>query len=254
MKLCWQKPLLDGLEALDRQEGPHGVYGIRQAYSAKERLPSLAHLFSSSGQTNVLRPIGLQGIQSRFGSDDLRFSAEGGECVSLQVLDWATTKVRHYGSTYRMDGHHGKEPRTPDWELESLVPRLSSRSRGVLTMGILLVAHYASAKELQSLLGRSARPEFLKRYEVAHFSRGWGDRYGRDFQTAVHLWTPQTCHQRLLATRRTPPRYPGKIRQRHGAMILTIGCLNESVKFFRSMNTLAAILVAAPLNGVRPVE
>ena len=191
MKLCWQKALLDGLEALDRQESPHGVYVMRQAHSSKGRLPSLAHLLSSSGQTNVLRPCGLQGIQSRFGSNDLRFSAEGGECVSLQVLDWATTKVRHYGSTYRLDEHHGKKSKTPDWELESLVPKLSSSSRGVLTMGILVVAHCASAKDLQSLLGRCASPEFLKRYEVAHFSRDWEDRYGRDFQTAFHLWTPQ---------------------------------------------------------------
>ena len=191
MKLCWQQALLDGLEALDHRESPHGIYGMRQAHSAKGRLPSLAHLLSSSSQTNVLRPSGLLGIQSRFGSDDLRFSAEGGEYVSLQVLDWATTKVRHYGSTYRLDEHYGKKSRTPDWELESLVPKLSSSSRGVLTMGILVVAHYASAKELQSLLGRGASPGFLSRYELAHFSRDWEDRYGRGFETAVHLWTPQ---------------------------------------------------------------
>ena len=187
MKTCWQKLLLDGLEALDRQESSHGVYGMRQVYSAKGRLPSLAHLLSSSGQTNVLRPSELQGIQSRFGSDDIRFSAEGGECVSLRVLDRATTKVRHYGSTYRLDEHHGKKPRTPDWELESLVPKLSGRSRGALIMGILLVAHYAWEKELQSLLGRSANPQFLNRYGVAHFSRNWEDRYDRGFQMAIHL-------------------------------------------------------------------
>ena len=98
MKTCWQKLLLDGLEALDRQESSHGVYGMRQVYSAKGRLPSLAHLLSSSGQTNVLRP-----------------------------------------------------------------------------------------SELQSLLGRSANPQFLNRYGVAHFSRNWEDRYDRGFQTAIHL-------------------------------------------------------------------
>ena len=191
MSTCWQILILNALEVLDRAEAPHGLYGMRQAHSIKGRLPKLAHLLSSPGKTNILRCSGLQGIQSRFGSDDVRFSAEGGECVSLQVLDCATTKVRHYGSVYRLDEQRTKEPKEPEWELERLVPKLSSKSRGSYTRGILLVAHYASRKELQSFLGRSAGPDFLSRYQLAHFSREWADRYERGFRTAINLWTPE---------------------------------------------------------------
>src|SRR5438132_5936 len=49
-------------------------------------------------------------------------STGSGECFVLQVLDYATTKVRHYGSAYRLDEHHSKEASEPDWELERLVP------------------------------------------------------------------------------------------------------------------------------------
>jgi hypothetical protein len=194
MKPCWQNRLLDSLEALDLQERPHGLYGLRQAYAVQGRLPTLAHLFGSKGKTNVLRRSGLEGIQSRFGSHDLWFNAEDGEGIILRVLDWATTKVRHYGSAYRLDEHHGKPPRTPDWDLESLVPKLSSRGPGDYRHGILLVAHYASGKELQKVLGRGDSPDFLSRYKVAHFARGWEDRYGRGFRTAVRLWTSEATN------------------------------------------------------------
>ena len=183
--------LLDCLESLDRQESPHGIYGIRQAYSTNGRLPTLAHLFSSAGSTNILRPCGLKGNQSRYDSDDLRFGLETGECISLQVLDYATTKVRLFGSTYRLDDHQAKKSEQPKWDLESKVPKLSGSSQGALTMGILLLIHYASGSEIMSVLGRSTSLEFLSRYQIAHFNHVWEDRYKRGFQTAIHLWTAQ---------------------------------------------------------------
>ncbi len=186
MKSGWQKVVLDGLEALDGQESPHGLYGLREAYSVEGRRPSLAHLLGASGKTSVLRHAGFQDLHSRFGSEKLRFRTEDGDGVALQVLDYATTKVRQYGSAYRLDTHHGKLPTPPDWDLESLVPKLPDGTPG--TRGILLVAHFASGKELPDLLGRSTSPEFLSRHGVAHFSRGWEDRHGRGFLTAVLLW------------------------------------------------------------------
>ncbi len=191
MKLCWQILLLDCLESLDRQESPHGIYGLRQAYSTNGRLPTLAHLFSSAGSTNILRPCGLKGKQSRYDSDDLRFGLVTGECISLRVLDYATTKVRLFGSAYRLDDHQTKKSEQPNWDLESLIPKLPASSQGALSMGILLVIHYPLG-EIMSVLGRSTNPEFLSRYQVAHFDRLWEDRHKRGFQTALHLWTPQT--------------------------------------------------------------
>ena len=189
MSTFWQILILDALEALDRREEPHGLYGIRQAHSSKGRLPKLAHLFSSPGKTDILRCNGLRGIQTRFGASDIWFTTGSGECVVLQVLDYATTKVRHYGSAYRLDEHHSKEASEPDWELERLVPKLSTRKHNDSTRGILLLTHFRHEKELESLLGRSTDPDFLGRYQIAHFRREWQDRYGRDFRTATHLWT-----------------------------------------------------------------
>src|SRR6266446_6140063 len=103
MNQPWPTSMLDALEALDGQEKPHGLYGIRQAHSQKGRLPTLAHLLSSFGKASKFRPAGVRGIRNRFGSDAIGFCTEAGECVALQVLDYATTKVRHYGSVYRLD-------------------------------------------------------------------------------------------------------------------------------------------------------
>jgi hypothetical protein len=186
MKPDWQKVVLDGLEALDGLESPHGLYGLCEAHSVEGRRPSLAHLLVASGKTSVLRQAGFQDLHSRFGSEKLRFRTEDGDGVALQVLDYATTKVRHYGSAYRLDTHHGKVPAPPDWDLESMVPKLPDGTPG--TRGILLVAHFASGKELPDLVGRSTSPDFLSRHGIAHFSRGWEDRHGRGFQTAVLLW------------------------------------------------------------------
>jgi hypothetical protein len=191
MKTPWQIAILDALEALDRKEEPHGLYGVRQAYSTGGRLPKLAHLLSSPGRTDILRCNGFRSTQSRFASHDIWFSTEDGDNIVLQLLDYATTKVRHYGSSYRVDERHTKKPKEPDWELESLVPKLSTKQRTCSIRGILLIVHYRQEKELVGRLGRSADADFLGRYQVSHVSRCWQDRYRRDFSTAIHLWSAQ---------------------------------------------------------------
>jgi len=189
MNESWQIRFVDGLEALDREEAPHGLYGVRQARSDGSRLPGLAHCLSASGRTGFLRRNGFRGSQSPFGLGRLNFTTEAGKQVVLEVLDYATTKVRHYGSAYRLDEHHGKPPKQPLWDLEILVPKLSTRRHADRIRGILLIVHYRHEREISDVLGRTTGAGFLDRYELLHVARGWEDRYGRDFQTVVHLWT-----------------------------------------------------------------
>ncbi len=54
MNTPWQIVILDALEALDQKEGPHGLYGIRQAHSSSGRLPKLAHLLGSPGKLIIM--------------------------------------------------------------------------------------------------------------------------------------------------------------------------------------------------------
>jgi hypothetical protein len=192
MSTYWPIQILDALEALDREEVPHGLYGLRQAYASKRRIPTLAHLFSSTGKASILARNGFEGIQTRSTSADIYFSTGGGESVGLHVLEYATTKVRHYGSTYRLDKHYAKKSKDPNWELESLVPKLSKNR--ISTRGILLLAHFQNNEQLEKVLGRSTEPDFLSRYHVTHTVREWQDRFGRDFRTAVHLWSSHTTH------------------------------------------------------------
>jgi len=188
MSTSWQTLLLDALDALDLEEAPHGLYGILQAHAANGKLPTLAYLLASpTGKLAVLRRAGLRSYHRRLHSDDLGFAVEGVGEVALRVLDYATTKVRHYGSAYRLDTHHAKETRAPDWELESLLPKLRNLHPKDVH-GVLLVAHFAASNEIAPVLGRSTDPVFLNRYRLAHLAREWEDRQGRVFQTAVHLW------------------------------------------------------------------
>jgi hypothetical protein len=170
MNQTWPTRLLDQLELVDTQEAPHGLYGIRRAYAPEGKLPSAAHVLAAPGKVGLLTKCGFSGPFSRPGSDLLSFTS-GGETVSLQILDYATTKVRHYGSAFRLDKHHTKHPREPAWDLDTLAPKLCSDRYA--THGILLIAHYISTREIESVLGKTTDPVFLDRYILAHYSREW---------------------------------------------------------------------------------
>jgi hypothetical protein len=185
--MSWQKQILDALESLDRAEGPHGLYGIRQAHAVNGRLPKFAHLLSA-GKTSIFKSNDFQFTQSRFRSDDLWFYT-GNEHVVLTVRDFATTKVRQFGSEFRVDDHERKSAADFGLDFETSVPKLSKNRSKDSTYGILLIAHYRQLKEIEAVLGRSTDPEFLARYQVCHFTRNWIDRYDRKFQTALHLWS-----------------------------------------------------------------
>jgi hypothetical protein len=188
MNQSWPIRLLDQLELVDAQEAPHGLYGIRRAYAPEGPLPSAAHVLGSPRMAGLLQKCRFSGRSPKPGSDVLSFTA-GSESVSLQILDYATTKVRHFGSAFRLDKHPGRQPREPRWDLESRVPKLRRGWYG--TSGILLIAHTVSARETEGLLGKTADPAFLDRYVLTHHIREWDDRYARGFRTALHLWVPR---------------------------------------------------------------
>lgn len=188
MSQTWPIRFLDQLELVDTQEAPHGLYGIRQAYAPEGRLPSTAHVLGAPRMVGLLQKCGFSGGYTKPGSDELSFTVDGEE-VSLQILDYATTKVRHFGSAFRLDKHPGRQPREPRWELETLVPKL--RRDRYATHAILLIAHYVSTREIEGVLGKTANPMFLDRYQLAHHLREWDDRYARGFRTALHLWVPR---------------------------------------------------------------
>jgi hypothetical protein len=188
MNPIWPITLLDHLELVDTQEAPHGLYGMCRAYAPEGRLPTAAHVLSAPGKVGLLKKCGFSGSTTGQRSDVLEFTAEG-ESVSLQILDYATTKVRHYGSVFRIDKRHVKQQRDPAWDLETLVPKLE-RDR-YWTYGILLIAHYSSIREIEGVLGKTTDPAFLDRYKLALHHREWEDRYARGFCTALHLWVPR---------------------------------------------------------------
>ena len=60
------------------------------------------------------------------------------------------------------------------------------------THALLLIAHTATVKEIEAVLGKCTDPAFLDRYALEHHTREWDDRYGRGFRTALHLWVPRS--------------------------------------------------------------
>jgi hypothetical protein len=190
MNRSWPTHLLDQLELLDTKEAPHGLYGIRRAYVPEGRLPSAAHVLGAPGKADLLRKCGFSGRSSDQWSDTLSFST-GAERVSLQILDYATTKIRHFGSAFRLDKRHTKQSTEPRWDLETLVPRLSKQSCSRETCALLLIGHYVTPREIEGVLGKTIQPAFLDRYSLEHHTRAWDDWYGRGFRTALHLWVPR---------------------------------------------------------------
>ena len=188
MSQSWPIRLLDQLELLDTEEAPHGLYGIRRAYAPEGPLPTAAHVLGSPRLAGLLRKCHLQGPSPRPNSDTLTFTA-GGEEVWLQVSAYATTKVRHFGSAFRLDKHPGRQPQEPRWDLESLVPKL--RRDRYQTRSLLLIAHTVNPREVEAVLGKTTDPAFLDRYVLTHLTREWDDRYGRGLHTGLHLWVPR---------------------------------------------------------------
>src|ERR1051326_5821863 len=170
----WPTQILDQLERIDAREAPHGLYGFRNAYASEGRLPTAAHVLGSPRMADLLGKCSFAKRSFYQSSETLIFAA-GVERVSLQILDFATTKVRHFGSVFRLDKRHTKRSNEPRWDLETLVARLSRPRWSNETASLVLIAHYVSPKEIEVVLGKTIQPAFLERYELAHHTREWDD-------------------------------------------------------------------------------
>jgi hypothetical protein len=184
--------LLELVRAFDVREAPHGLYGVLPEYVNGGRMPSLAHVLALP-RAKVLREIG-GNCHSRLRDTRVRIHVEGA-WVSLTVLDHATTKVRRFGSAYRLDAHDGKPPLAPPWRLDSLVPKLGKGigSWGYRRQALLVVMHAETEREIHTFAGRVAEPAFLDRYGVAMTRDLWSDRYDRGFFTGVYLWVGESA-------------------------------------------------------------
>lgn len=192
--MTWQEQLVAELRAVDREQSPHGLYGLREAMKKGPRLPLLATLlFDKPPETNLLQRLGIEGRANSYYSETACFTLPDGTRVDLSILAHASTKVRHYGDSYVLDRVHGKKgPAHPD--LESVVPKLGAgRGYAAKRMSALLfIVHAPTERQLTSVLGRAATPEFMDRYRVSLVSDIWEDIYRRGFYSGIFLWTAES--------------------------------------------------------------
>lgn len=188
MDTNWTDHFLDKLLELDAAEAPHGLYGIRQAYFGGGRLPTLAEVLSSPKRADFLGRCGFQRGPS-WGCDRsvLRFSPAEGFDVRLRAIDFASTKIRQYGNTYRLDKAHGKPAAEKSAGIELALTDLQRDARPSQGEAILFVAHFVRDQELETLLSRAADPSYRQRYGVSYAERRWADK-ARGFQSIAALW------------------------------------------------------------------
>lgn len=189
----WPTTLLQRLEALDVSEAPHGLYGIRWAYSSGDHFPQLAHVLASNKRAGFFpKHYGTSGSQNQNYDSVVFCDPSNAVVVSLTMEDLATTKVRKFGSSYRVDLKHRKESEC-QVDVRRLVRRSvrHSMSDGIHSVGaLLLIAHTTDENELTSLLGDYGESDFLKRYGMQRHTLEWKDRFGRGFLTTLNLWVP----------------------------------------------------------------
>lgn len=185
----WADKFLNHLLALDLREAPHGLYGIRRAYARDGRLPTLAHVLGSKKKSGFIHAYYPEYVRQWQLSDDLVF-LDGLCVVALNISDRATTKVREFGSAYRLDSHNSKDLKESEWNLERLVLRSVGKTSDLSEKARLLVLHTASKKEVAPLLGRCGDAEFLAKYGIERRWIDWEDHFGRKIHTSLSLWVP----------------------------------------------------------------
>ena len=191
--MAWQDRFLDGLVALDIEESPHGLYGIREAYATDAKpLPSLEHILWSPHGADFVRRHGFsEPPQTRIRRSHLILERD--QIVSVNILNLASTKVRRFGSTYLLDKSTKKREFEPDWDIIKELTHLSKTSRlafrsDLRSRALLLIAHAPRLEAVHEFLAEVRIATFLDRYELAFCEREWLDQYGRGFSTGLYLW------------------------------------------------------------------
>jgi hypothetical protein len=157
-------------------------------------MPTLAEILKSPKRTHFIRKLGFKRHYSGTDEDILAFAVDETLEAEVRVLDYASTKVRDFGSSYRLDRQNRKQSSEPEWSLERIVPKLAKRDRHgyhseTSSHSIVLIAHAPTRSDIHALVGRTRDNGFLMSYSVSLVTREWEDRYGRDFHSAMYLWT-----------------------------------------------------------------
>ena len=187
----WQDDYLLEIRKIDRDQSPHGLYGLREALSPGKGLLSHAKILGGQiPETNAAGRLGW-GQRPPIG-ETIRFTAPLSVEVSLEIESHASTKVRHFGNSYLLDKVHGKKVEEGSGILESAVPKLAKSARtygGRGTLCLLFIAHVPSPGRFDRLIGKAGGEAFLNRYNLTLHSLVWKDIYGRDFHTGLFLWS-----------------------------------------------------------------
>jgi hypothetical protein len=198
----WQDDFLDEIRQVDREQAPHGLYGMRMVLAEEFRekqekgFPPLARLLGGRDpRTGIAQRLGwIAGGGRSWRSTKnyqqaLSFTFPGAGEVMLRLEGHASTKVRHYGNSYALDKVHGKKPEESPEFLESVVPHLRKHAKlARTTPGLRFIAHVQKARSFVDLLGKTADAVFLERYGLSFHSRTWEDIHGRGFHTGLFLW------------------------------------------------------------------
>lgn len=205
MSLLWPEALIEEIKLFDEHEAPHGLYGVQAAYASNENWPTFAHVFASRNP-NVFRTFASRWTVSA--QDTVRLEIHDA-FTYIRIVDFASTKIRKFGSTYRRDSSFTKKTRRSQARLDKMIPNLrKSTNRCLSTHALLLIAHAPTELEIVTHVGKAAEQDFIARYDIELTSETWPDLYGRDFFTGVYLWIVTNEKAEQHAEGDTPVRAP----------------------------------------------
>ncbi|QYY36441.1 hypothetical protein [Ruficoccus sp. ZRK36] len=190
----WPATLFSGLRKLDKQEAPHGLYGLRKKHSWPNRLIPLYQLYGGKiPEADLGKQCGWEVHWKT--TDRIIFRLESDEYLDLHLHTQASTKVRCFGDTFRLDKQHDKEPIDLAKRVLKLAPKLHTESNLYRPyQGLLIIAHAPGERDFEKHYQNPLNPDFLNRYHLSHHRTVWKDMHGRNFFTGLFLWAhEQSC-------------------------------------------------------------
>lgn len=191
MNSHWAGRLVFELRQVDRDEAPHGLYGLRENRRQGDRLPKLPFILAAP-PIRLLRRIGVTQHVGEPAADSLGFGVEGPRNVLLEFFSYADTKVRRFGDTYRLDKQGEPFDRAvPD--LKSGLARLGRRvlekhGRFTYSFGLLFIGHFSRERDVGGFVDDVCATDFLRKHGFLHVGESWADVHGRDFWSTLHIW------------------------------------------------------------------